>query len=451
MNRALQLIIDDLYKVYNNAFPTIANPILTAGGSSTTLGQVQNFTGVAFPNNLRLQWDDLPGAFRYQIKLGDDWTTAVPIITTSANTVNLDPVQLNLIYGTYTFLIKPIDISGNFGDVNDAELIVEPIGQPDLDLDVVSNNVILRWTIPNSTWKVDHYIVKRNSVEIGTISGTFKLLQEMAGGTYSYSVAAVDIVGNVGSDSAVQVADLHDPSDFEFVASLLAAYTGTYVKCEKTNLSGVDGIIGPIDIVTWSSYFTSHGWTTLQDAINAGYPLYFQPSYNGVGTYEEVFDFGSIRTSLTVVANFSKLQLAGTTSVVTAISYSNDNITYSSPVTASSVFATSFRYVKVKWTFTNSDNLSAAFISNLQVILNVTLTLDSGNISALASDASGTVVTYNKTFISVNSVTATPAVSTQPLYAVTDAITSSTFKVLVFDSSGNRINATINWKARGVI
>jgi hypothetical protein len=44
-----------------------------------------------------------------------------------------------------------------------------------------------------------------------------------------------------------------------------------------------------------------------------------------------------------------------------------------------------------------------------------------------------------------------PAISLQPLYAVTDNVTKDSFFVLVFDSSGNRVDSPVNWKARGVV
>jgi hypothetical protein len=39
----------------------------------------------------------------------------------------------------------------------------------------------------------------------------------------------------------------------------------------------------------------------------------------------------------------------------------------------------------------------------------------------------------------------------QPLYAVCNAVTKTDFRILLYDSSGNRASGTINWKARGVV
>lgn len=449
--RALQLMVDDLYKINNEVFPVKPVSKGSQGGIGTALGVVENFTGIAYPDNLRLDWDFLPGAFRYQIKMGNDWDTAKPVVITGADVANEDPIFLNLIYGTYNFLIRPMDLNSILGDEAVATLIIPVIGPPDLALEVVISTVMLRWTVPPSAWRIDHYIIYKDGINIGTVAGTFKLLQEQSGGQYTYEVAAVDIVGNIGTKSGAKIANLHDPSEFEFVDARTAKYNGTYVNTDDVVISGTTGVIAPVQIHTWQEHFEVNGFSSPQDQVDKGYPLYYQPSFIGDGTYEEVFDFNSIYKNLTIIADYNKLQLSGTTNLYVTMSYSEDNVTWSDPVIANSVLGISFRYVKVKWTFTNLDDLAACFISNLRVVINVTLVLDSGSANCFAADSNGTLITYNKTYTGINSVTATSAVSIQPLYVVCDSITKDNFRALVYDSSGNRHDANVNWKARGVV
>jgi hypothetical protein len=449
--RALQLLIDDLYKVHEEVFPIKPSRISGQTGAGKLLGAVQNFVGVAYPDNLRLDWDELTGAFRYIIRIGENWDTARHVVSTATDLVNVDPVFLNLVYGTYNFIIRAMNSSGVLGDISEAILVIPTIPPPDLALEVVVSTVLLRWTTPVSSWRIDYYRVYKDNILIGTISGTFKLIQEQVGGTYTYSVEAVDIVGNVSTRSAVKTADLHDPSEFVFIDELDADYTGDYIRTAKTIIDNIEGVIGPVYIHTWQEHYVFFDYANPQEQVDAGYPIYYQPSYLGNGTYEEIFDFGQVYEDLTVVVDYNKLQLNGNTSIITELSYSEDGISWSTPVIGISVLATSFQYVKVKWTFTNVDDKAAAFISNLKVLLNVTLTLDSGSEDCLKTDVGGTEIFYNKTFTGINSVTATPAVSMQPLYAVCDNVTKDSFRCLVFDSSGNRVNATVNWKARGVI
>ena len=93
--RALQLMIDDLYRINEAVFPT--NPDRgedQTGSGAGILPAVENFIGLAYPDNLRLDWDMLKGAFHYQIKIGTDWDSAKPILITASDVANIDPVYL---------------------------------------------------------------------------------------------------------------------------------------------------------------------------------------------------------------------------------------------------------------------------------------------------------------------------------------------------------------------
>jgi hypothetical protein len=143
-----------------------------------------------------------------------------------------------------------------------------------------------------------------------------------------------------------------------------ALYNGTYVRTDDVVISNIKGIIGPTQIYTWQQHYETYGFISPQDQVNKGYPIYYQPSYVGTGTYEEVFDFGQLYSNITIVVDYNKLQLNGNTDIFTQLSYSTDNITWSTPVVGISTLAPSFRYVKVKWTWSNTDDKSSAFLSN---------------------------------------------------------------------------------------
>src|SRR6188768_3586345 len=127
--RALQLLIDDFYRVHEEVFPTKPITDSDQAAIAAQIGKVENFTGTAYPDNLRLDWDNLPGAFRYQIKMGHDWDTAKPIVVTATDVANVDPVFLNLIYGTYNFMIRAWNVAGKLGEISEAVLVI-PIIPP---------------------------------------------------------------------------------------------------------------------------------------------------------------------------------------------------------------------------------------------------------------------------------------------------------------------------------
>ncbi len=90
---------------------------------------------------------------------------------------------------------------------------------------------------------------------------------------------------------------------------------------------------------------------------------------------------------------------------------------------------------------------------NLTCRLNVKQEIDSGNALADSTDVSGTPVGFNKDFKDINSLTAT-ALGTTELKVIVDFVdipNPTGFSVYVFDAAGARADATIYWKARGVV
>jgi hypothetical protein len=63
--------------------------------------------------------------------MGSDWDTAKPIVITSTDVANEDPVYLNLICRTYNFLLRAINLNNTLGDEAVATLVVPQIGPPD--------------------------------------------------------------------------------------------------------------------------------------------------------------------------------------------------------------------------------------------------------------------------------------------------------------------------------
>lgn len=202
---------------------------------------------------------------------------------------------------------------------------------------------------------------------------------------------------------------------------------------------------------SWGAHFTDNGWTTIQDQIDAGYPLYLQPAPL-VGTYEKIFDFGAVFDNIIINLSWNSNQIAGSTTIGTTIATSTDDVTYTTPVSGRSLFSASARYVKVKVTFTGATPHALLEFYNLVVGLNVKSEVDSGQVNADKDDVGGTIVLFNKTFKDVNSITIT-ADSIEPIYPIYDFVdipNPTQFKVLIYDSSGQRVDYLVSWKARGI-
>ena len=110
------------------------------------------------------------------------------------------------------------------------------------------------------------------------------------------------------------------------------------------------------------------------------------------------------------------------------------------------------RYVKVKITFTGASPTALLEFYDLRVDLNVKSEVDSGQVNADKDDVGGTLVLFNKVFKDINSITV-DADSIEPLYIIYDFLdipNPTSFKVLVYDSSGKRVDYLVSWKARGI-
>lgn len=452
----LRILLTNFYALNNQINPPTSTVFSPSGYQIPSIDNVADFTYFIDPaGNLRLTWTRQEALVNYQIKYNvgtsTDWNIATSILVTSSNVANIDAHSIPLTTGTYTFLIKAIDNSGNASaTAANIVVIIPTIGTPVISATVISNNVLLKWTTPASTWNIAHYNVYRDGVLQGTVSGTFEAIFETTGGTYSYTVIAVDILGDVSNPSTASTVLVGNPSDFILLSTITSTFTGTKTNC----IVELGRLLACVDTaVTYGGKYTTHGWATPNAKIAAGYPIYIEPSLT-TGQYVEVFDIGSIISNVVITINWNSLVVAGTVSTSTStLEFSTDNITYSSPVVALSTFAASVRYVRFTMKFVGSNDKSLTYFYNLQCILNVHREVDSGSVTCLAADVGGTVVTFNKAFKSVDAinVTAIATVEKTAIYDFAFPPNPTTFKILVYDAAGARVNASVTWIARGVI
>jgi hypothetical protein len=119
---------------------------------------------------------------------------------------------------------------------------------------------------------------------------------------------------------------------------------------------------------------------------------------------------------------------------------------------SSSVFATDFRYIRAQYDFASAGGNDLIRVTGLNIKLDSKLRNDSGTGTAVATDSGGTVVTFNVAFIDVDSlsVTALATTAVTAVYDFVDVPNPTSFKVLLFNSSGTRIGGAFSWSARGV-
>lgn len=419
-----------------------------------------------FPDYIRLTWvSGDTASVLYEIRKGIVWDLADFVVKTPSLSTNLNPITPTEY--VHTYLIKSINADGVYSTLTvQLTFVLIIIQAPVITGQVIDNNVLLRWNDPYrvGNFRTAYYNIYKNSVFFGTVASTFTIISETIAGNYQYTIEAVDIAGNVGETGAIWLT-VDQPPDFELFGSWESQFKvvdpagtlniigSTLVNCLRTEADPVNPkLLAIVDNVeTWLAHYTVRGWNHDDDAIAAGSPYYSQPGEVS-GSYTEVIDYGALISNIIVNLDWTEEIIVGNVTVTTTIESSTDNVSWSSPVSGPSVFFASFRYLRVKLIFTGGPG-ALKQISHFTINLDVKREVDSGSVLALASDASGTVVTFNKAYKDVDSITLAVKSLEQvtAIYDFLDIANPVSFKVLCFDGSGNRIDYLVSWKSRGVV
>lgn len=354
--------------------------------------------------------------------------------------------------GTRVYTVRTVDRRGNVSEAASINVTKYAPGVvTDFRAEVIDNNVLLYWQAPAKTsLPVNDFEFRRGEIwetatVIGLKAGGFTSIFETVGGVKQYWIAAIDTDGVYGEAVSLSTT-VSQPPDYILHADINSTFGGT-----KSNaLAENSALIVPVNTTeTWAEHFTSRGWSTPQDQINAGYPIFIQPS-NGSGYYEETTDYGTVLAGTKVTVTLDGVALAGSMTSACVISVSADGTTWTD-FAGWSYFATNFRYVKVRVTFTASTAASLYKVNGLNIRLDAKLKNDAGSVAAVSTDVGGTQVNFNMDFVDVTSIGLTP-LGTTPLTAVydfTDAPNPTGFKVLLFNAAGARVSGTVSWSAKG--
>jgi hypothetical protein len=426
-----------------NALGKTAPPSDVTGFTSTT----DSLIGVT------LSWTSVPDLdlAQYEIRQGASWAAG-----TLVTRINATTYKIGLISGTsQTYWIKAVDTTNNYS-VNATSLTttISVPSTPTVTVQVVDNNVLLKWTAVTSTLAVDHYEIRRGSTWAGgavvgsVANATFAALFETSSGSYTYWVAGVDLGGNYGVAGSV-VATVNQPPDYQLFLNYASTFSGTLSNAVVA--SGVMYLaVNTTETVT--THFTARSWSTPQDQINAGYPYFIEPT-GTTAFYEEVVDYGASlpAAKVSLVGNYSTA--FGSATVTPKISVSNTSSTgpWTDYPGLAEVYASAFRYIKVRYDVTAAAGDDLVAFTSINVTLDVKQRSDFGTVAAVSTDTGGTVVTFGTAFVDVASITLTPLGTTRltAVYDFVDVPYPTTFKVLLFDSSGARASGNVSWAARG--
>lgn len=411
---------------------------------------VTDFSYTLSSTNVTLSWSAPQiGVLSYEIRRGATWDTATRVIVTSNTSVILDP----LLVGTTHFLLRTLSIDGIYSlDIAELDVIIPPIGGVTIRAETLDSNVLLYWTAPITTFNIAYYIIKKDGIEISKMLSNFTHIKELAGGTFTYSITPVDIAGNMGPETFLTI-KVTNPPDFTlrdtFISDFtLGVHTNTLRQPENNRLLALVNLTE-----TFQEHFDTRAWASPQDQVDAGYPLFIQPVPT-TGSYKEVFDIGIISPRVLVTISWSFEVISQTFNIGVSTRVSDDNISWSAAQLGQNVYFDSARYIEITINFTGLNDKAVMDFYNFEIAVSTKEEMDSGEVSAISTDVNGTVVTFNKPFRDVNSITESVKSTTEQftvIHRFTDIPNPTQFTVFVYDTSGIRVSKVVNWKARGIV
>lgn len=406
-----------------------------------------------------LAWSPVAGSFQiayYEIRYGDTWAGGTPVNRTVATALLLK-IDWG---GVRRFWVAARDVAGNYGTPISADITITAPGPvQSLRTDVIDNNVLFYWLEPaTGTLPIETYELRKgtdfaSATTVGEKSGLFTSVFEMASGSYTYWVRPRDTAGNYGPAAPITVT-VQQPPDF-------VLYSDQNIDLSTATLSNAAYEAGAVTLPfnateTYEQHYTvGHTWANDDAAIAAGFPVYAQPVPTS-GYIEKDIDLGTAIPATTVTVTPTLQVVAGSPTNSVQISWKLNSGDSWTPLAAgpSGFIAGSFRYLRVLVTATTSGaGVGLYRCTAINVKVSVKQRTDSGQGTANAADASGTVVSLNYPFIDLFGPPMIQPVGTTPIIAVVDFVDApypTTFKVLCFDLSGVRVTCTFSWTARGV-
>lgn len=457
-----------------------------------------NFKATIIGDGILLTWDaDSDQIYNYEVREGGTgWSDGVPdgenifsgsgqygekfLAKVKTSQLKLTPYMLASpkTSESIVYRIKAINTVGKYSDAQATfSLLIQypgPVKYGSLVAQVVDNNVLLYWQPPTIIHQpIDTYEVRKGAVYataevVGLKSGLFTTVFETASGDYLYWLTPIDIGGNYGQEWSV-AANVQQPQDYV----LHFNYTSDFTGGSKANAVVDDGMLFlPFHDSTFQTHFTDHSWTTIQDQISAGFPLYAQPT-PAAGSYEEIWYLGSQLLSSRITATINSVVVAGFPNMQVTISTA-PNIDASPDIAGTwadyPVGTTIYAIEPFSWFKVRIDVLAYASppsgldllkIVELSVRLDEKGKVSAGSVACGAADAygghDGTVVDITGLFADISSIQLTIAIDTssppvQAAYAIYDFVdvpNPTHFLVLLYDISGIRVSGNISWLVKG--
>jgi predicted phage tail protein len=382
-------------------------------------------------NNVLLRWNDVTQTLpilSYELRRGTTWAGATVVGTKQGGFTTV----FETVSGTYTYWLAGLDSAGNYGTPGSVSAIVSQPPDYALQFDQNSTWAGVETNIYTDPSQVQ--VVNVNTTETWQshfTSRSWTTLQDQITAGYSLYIMPT-----------TTTAAYEEEFDYGTVLS------GTKVTATLTSnvIAGATTITPTLRVrgttstaATYSQTTTTITVTSATHGLLAGDYVFldFTTGTAPDGTYLVVTAAANTFTVTAPTATTS-----GNVSWVKWTSYSN----------VTSVFGTQFRYFRVRYDFASAGGDDVLVLSALNVRLDSKIRNDAGTGTANSADVGGTTVTFNVAFVDVQSISVTPATTGAVIavYDFVDVPNPTSFKVLLFNTSGTRVSGGFSWSARGI-
>jgi hypothetical protein len=410
-------------------------------------------------NGLRATWDACvePDYASTAIKIGATWGAGVLLMNKKANSHLFDwqPAGLLKLWAVHT------DGYGNQSKapISSSIVIAAPNQVKLTRTDVQVNTVALGWGDAKSSQPIKSYSIYTGAAgdalsactlygKAGSDSRSDVVIFRSAGYKRIYLVAE-DLAGNLSTPSAIDV-NVTLPTNFVLSSEWDENWTGT-----KTNAYVDDGyLFMPVNATeSWDEHFSANGFATIDDQVNAGYPLVFEPSMS-TGSYVEEHDVGKVLPSAKISVTAQSITLVGSVLPSILIEWRDGTTSdwFAGSAGVTEIQATQCRYVRVTYSVTSVGGDDLVKVSPPHVVVSSEEKAEYGALILNAEDSAGTLYTCTKSFLDIVSAIATAnnSPSIAKINVIVDDSTSvSKVYVQAWDSSNARCGGSVSLQIGG--
>lgn len=397
-----------------------------------TVPSAPTITQQVIDNNVLLKWNDVTQTLpilNYELRRGSTWAGGTVIGTKQGGFTTVFETQA----GTYTYWLAGIDSAGNYGTPGSVSAVVNQ--PPDYVLQLNQN----------STWAGDETNIYTDSVlgQIVNVNTTETWQSHFTSRSYTSPQDQI----TAGYTYYLMPSTTTAAYEEEFDYGTLLAGTKVTATLTSSNVAGSTTVTPTIRVRGTTSTSATYSQTTTTITVTS--------TAHGLAVGDYVYlDFtsGTATDGTYVVATAATNSFTVTSSTSATTSGNVSWIKWTTYAGLSEVFVTQFRYFRVRYDFASAGGDDLMLLTALNVRLDSKLRNDAGSGTANSGDTGGTTVNFNVAFVDVQSISVTPAATTGVIavYDFVDAPNPTSFKVLLFNTSGTRVSGGFSWSARGV-